>query len=492
MTDRNKPTHRNQPCKRVCLHLRTANTLTVFMLALLTVANAQNKINYDIFNKPFLGQLKIMLPSPQPFQFKPVDINTYSPQVNKSSQFGTNPFTNSIQERNNNIIAEDLRQYNLKEETEKQQYTSIKNDLMEMPSYRAEMDWRAKATNYINAFNEFNKINPDSFSLSKAIFLVENAYLNNQLKYDKFKDGITVRANFVKQLLKREGLSTKSSVALNYGIQKLFSKKNLYTNPKTKQSYLVPPLKYDFEDFMGEKDYTKMFVSKAMVSGKGQCHSMPLLYLLIAEQLGANAQLSLAPQHSFIQFKDKEGKAMNFETTNGNLVSNTWLTQSGYITSMALQNKTYINPLSQKQIYAQMLGDLLLGYLAKMPYDDFAEKIRQKVLAVNPNNITALIVDANMKTELAKQKIKEAGKPKEEDLPKYPEAYKAYQAMQAAYDKVEATGYQDMPKEAYSKWLKSIEQEKKKQSNKALQEKMQREIQQLKNIKTTFQNNIKG
>ena len=216
---------------------------------------------------------------------------------------------------------------------------------------------------------------------------------------------------------------------------------------------------------MGEKDYTKMFVSKLMATGKGQCHSMPLMYLLIAEHLGAKAYLSYAPEHTFIQFINKESKTIDFETTNGKLVSSTWLTQSGYVTSQALMNQTYLHPLSQKQLYARMLGDLLLGYLSKMPYDDFAEQMRQKVLEIEPNNLTALLVDANVKKMTAAQKIKEAGKPKEEDLPKYPEAYKAYQAMADAYEKVDATGFQDMPKEAYQRWLASIDKEKKKQQN---------------------------
>ena len=82
------------------------------------------------------------------------------------------------------------------------------------------------------------------------------------------------------------------------------------------------------------------------------------------------------------------------------------------------------------------------------------------------------------------QKINAAGRPKEDDLPKFPEAYQAYLDMLAAYDKVDGMGYQDMPKEAYQKWLKTIEREKKKQENLQLKEKMQREIQLMKKRKS--------
>jgi hypothetical protein len=119
----------------------------------------------------------------------------------------------------------------------------------------------------------------------------------------------------------------------------------------------------------------------------------------------------------------------------------------------------------------------------KFGYDDFAEQMRQRILQVNPNNTTANIIDANIKTQIALQKINAAGRPKESDLPKFPEAYQAYLNMQAAYDKVDGLGYQDMPKEAYQKWLKSIDQAKKKQENKEVQERLQREIEYLKKLK---------
>jgi hypothetical protein len=469
-------------------YLQSASCLSLLLVLPIAIM-AQNKINYSFFDKPALGGMQ-MIPSIPNTILTPVSMDGLP--VKSSITLPTVPMFGNQAQQQKQIMQEVETHQAAMEQREAMEKAAIHNDLMGIAFYRERIERLAKTKSYHQSFNALQQLNPDSFSLSKAIFLVENAYLDNQLQYDKFMQGIAAYADFVKQILKREGLSPKDNLALNYGIQKLFSQQNLYTDPKTKQTYLVPPLKYDFDDFRGEKDYTKMFVSKVMSTGKGQCHSLPEMYLLIAEQLGAKAQLSLAPQHSFIQFPDKDGRMMNFETTNGKLVSNTWLTQSGYITSMALQNKTYLNALSQKQLYAQKLGDLLLGYLAKMPYDEFAEQIRQKILQINPGNITALIVDANIKTQIAKQKVNAAGKPSEADLPKYPEAYKAYQDMQAAYDNLEASGYQDMPKEAYQKWLQSIEQEKKKQANKALQEKMQREILQLKNLKTSFQRNNKN
>jgi hypothetical protein len=43
-------------------------------------------------------------------------------------------------------------------------------------------------------------------------------------------------------------------------------------------------------------------------------------------------------------------------------------------------------------------------------------------------------------------------------------------------------GYQDMPQAAYKRWLKTIEKEKKKQENQALQSQMKFEIEMLKKL----------
>lgn len=488
----------SQPCKRVSLHPRTGNTLLILMLVLWTVhinAQTQPKINYNLFNRPPLGQLQIL--TPQPAMFTPIDINHFNSPINFPSQ--PNPilnFNNPIEQQNQQL----LQQYNMlpgqiSDEKRAAINESIKQDINDFVNPKRnseEMEWLAKSQSYRQAYNELSKLNPDSFSITKAVFTIENAYYGNKLSYTSLNAALKERATLVKQILQREGLSSKNNLALNYGIQKLYSQQNIFYNSKTKQTISVPKIKYDFDDFMGEKDYSKMFAWKLLATGKGQCHSMPLLYLMIAEQLNAKAYLSLAPEHSFIQFLDRNKNIMNFETTNGNLVSNTWLAQSGYITAQALQNKTYLDTLSQRKLYAQMLSDLLLGYLDNFSYDDFAEQMRQRILQINADNTTALIIDANIKRQIAFQKIKAAGSPKEDDLPNYPDAYNAYLDMQTAFEKIDNIGYQDMPKEAYQKWLQSIEEEKKKQANQELKQKMQKELQQLKNQKPVLQNKTKG
>jgi len=364
----------------------------------------------------------------------------------------------------------------------------LNRDLMETPMYREHMEWLEETKYYRKTFDILTRISPDKYPMADVVYLVENSFMDDTLSYNRFQNTIHIYAALVKQILKREKLDTADNVALNYGIQRLFSETNVLYEPQTKRSISVPPFKYDFNDFRGRKDFQNVFASKLLRTGKGQCHSLPLIYLCLAQELGAKAWLSLAPQHSFIQFPDNKGKLLLFETTNGNLVSRTWMTQSGYITAKAIKNKTYLDTLSAKQLYAQCLADLLIGYDTKLGYDDFADQIRQAILKLDPNNLTAAVIDANQKTINALEKIKAAGHPKEADLPKYPDAYKAYMAMTAAYKKVDDLGYQEMPNDAYQAWLKSIATEKARQENKEIRDRMQRELQSLKRMHSTLIN----
>ena len=469
---------------------RFCEGLIIMMLHLcLSGVSAQTKINYNIFNRSPLSQLRIISLTPQVTMFSPVDIYHVNTQPNTSIQQNQILYhDNTIEQQNQKLLQENSSGLSGQQGASKREkiMSDINNDVIEFEksvSYNQQMNLLIKQQSYEQAYNELMKFNPDNFSITKAVFIVEDAYYSNNLSYDSLLKTLTERVLLVKQILNREKLNIKNNLALNYGIQKLYSQQNIFYNTKTKQSILVPKIKYDFDDFMGQKDYSKMFVSKLLATGKGQCHSMPLLYLMIAEQLNAKAYLSLAPEHSFIKFIDKSGSLINFETTNGNLVSDTWLAQSGFITAQALQNKIYLDTLSQRQLFAQMMCDLLLGYLSAFAYDNFAEQVRQKILELNPVNTTALIIDANVKMQIAKQQIYKAGKPKEADLPNHPDAYNAYLTMQAAFDKIDNLGYQDMPKEAYQKWLASIEEEKKKEANRQLTEKLQKEILQTKRSK---------
>jgi hypothetical protein len=320
--------------------LQVSLLFSIILFTKIELQYAQTPNNLTSFSRPTLSQL-IQIPSiPQPATFQQININQYFPQQNLSNNYNNSPLLNHSynQQQNNQAIIQEVERFELQRQ---QQLGEIKQDVFEFETGRNYNEYMNAAQPFFNAYDEFLKLSPDSFSITKAIYLVENAVERNKFSYEQFENAIKLRAELVKQILKREGINSNNNSALNYGIQKLFSKTNSYYNPKTKQTVAVKPFTYDHNDYKGVKSYQQLFVSKLLKTGKGQCHSLPLLYLTIAEQLGAKAYLSLAPEHSFIQYFNGQGDRLSFEATNGNIVSSNWMLQSGFINSAALKKKYF-------------------------------------------------------------------------------------------------------------------------------------------------------
>lgn len=385
------------------------------------------------------------------------------------------------------LLMQEVEQF---QRNQQQTKDSWQQDLMADETYQRWVKRAQEAAPFEKAFAHLSQLNPTDFSYTDAVYEVENACLGGQLPYENFLQGVRDRAKHVKQLLRGEGLDTTNSLTLNYGIQQLYIKDNLYYSAKSKKYLTVKALKYDFEDYLGERDYTKVLTTKLMATGKGQCHSLPQLYLMVAEQLGATAWLATAPAHYYIKFPDQNGRLLNFETTNANLVSDSWVTHSGYVTTKAIKNRTYLDTLSKSQLYAECLTDLLYAYLVKLGPDKFAEQMMQKIEQANPNNLRLAMIRSNLCRLDAMAALEQARWPKPNEIGQHPAAAKAYQAWVAANQKVEQLGFQEMPKAAYERWLQSVAKEQQKPEIKKMVQRYRQTVRTHILPKPTFINKV--
>jgi len=311
-----------------------------------------------------------------------------------------------------------------------------------------------------------NGIQP--FSLKQAVFLIENAWYDNSLDYEEYATRIKKKTSALNTLMKTEGIASSNQLGKNYLIQKLMTER--ITEYRNNIAYQVhQPFIYDFDDYMGEKDWSKMFVTKLLKTGKGQCHSLPLLYLILAEETGTEAWLSLAPEHSFIMFSDQQKRSFyNYETTSGQIVSENWLMESGYINSAAIQNRIYLDTLSRKDLMAALLADLIMGYTNKFSYDNFVISMVENLLMLSPKSIQGQMLKAEILGIKTKMSLQKVGNPPVEQLSNYPEAQANYTALLRHYDYIDQLGYVEIPKEIYEQWLSSLETEIRKREQQSL------------------------
>jgi hypothetical protein len=218
------------------------------------------------------------------------------------------------------------------------------------------------------------------------------------------------------------------------------------------------PFIYDFEDHFGQNDWSKMFVSKLLVSGSGNCHSLPYFYKILANELNTEAYLSLAPNHIYIKHRSKKLGWYNTELTSGQFPTDAWIKASGYISIESIKSGVYMDTLSQLQSVALCAFDLAKGYLFQTNNisDGFVLKSCDLVLKYYANNINAIILKAETLRRMYELEVKKGNKVK---------AQRTFHEMENLYLLGLKLGYREMPKEMYLAWLKSVKEQKEKYSN---------------------------
>lgn len=313
---------------------------------------------------------------------------------------------------------------------------------------------------YEPAYQELAKMLDGRYPLSfkRAVFLTENAYLDNRLNFEDFSKQISSLAQVCRLLKKNNDpyflydRDDKENVARNAAIF-LLMKDSTHLRP----GVTLTPFRYDFEDFDGDADWRKMFVSKLLVTHKGNCHSLPYLYKMLADETGAQTWLSLAPNHVYLKQRDRKDGWYNTELTSYTFPMDGWLTASGYISRETIISGIYMDTLSAKQNVVLCLVDLAKGYerkVGRVAAEPFVSKCIDLSLKYFPNYINAQLLQAEtLRHKFERQTTK-------------PEAQQVYAAMEAAYTRIFETGYREMPPQMYADWLQSVKTEKQKYQKK--------------------------
>lgn len=372
-------------------------------------------------------------------------------------------------QQNQNLMNEAERDIRLQNQMKKQEMQADIESLRSEIRYSLPSWSKTPGTEfYREAFDKIILLDT-TFSIKGANFLVENAFFGNKMNKAEFDKVIKESSNFLIAKMKELNYSLTDNSAKNFMLFQFFSE--TLQLKSSKQEHL--PFKYDFEDYMGFESHSKLFVSKLIETGSGQCHSLPMLYLILAEEIGAEAYLALSPNHSYIRFPDQKGKWYNAELTNGMFSTESYILQSGYIKSEALQNKIYMENLSRKELLGQHLTDLAGGYIFKFGYDEFVQTIIDKALALYPNSITANMLKANIASARFEHVMKQLGiNPKDpndlQNIKYFPKAIELLDSVNQQFDLVDNLGYEHMPEDAYQKWLQAMAGEKQKQDNETI------------------------
>ena len=325
--------------------------------------------------------------------------------------------------------------------------------------------------NYERQFTLISKIieNPTSGSFKKAVLLTEEVF-NKEVKED-FE-------NKIKHLKSLSLLVSGIQKNLNYpqkdslNIRKLTALYSLFTDTISLSfnGNIIKhfPFSYDFDDAFGKKNWESMFVTNLLATQKGNCHSLPFLYKILADEIGAECHLALAPNHIYIKSKSEKVGWYNTELTSGTFPIDAWIMASGYIPLEAIQSGIYMRALSDKEAIAMCVVDLAMGYDRKYPDNDgtFIFKCCDLALKHFSNYITAILLKAETNQRLIRSMMKQHNLKDHKALfAKEKSAKSIWEEMGKNYFLAHQLGYRQMPKKMYLDWLASLEKEKNKYAN---------------------------
>lgn len=245
---------------------------------------------------------------------------------------------------------------------------------------------------FVSAFNEMSDMleGRDSLSIKRAVYLAEWAYYEGNLDYQNDFcneiDRITAFVNLFYSVNNLKLYKTGKQMSLNEYFFRPYSGNNYH------------PYTYDFDDYSEDVgNFEGQFVCKVLKTHKGQCRSLPWMYKIIANEIGADVSLAPAPKHCYIMYKDEDNLTpedwINLELTTHQMHPAFWIQQDFEICDSAILVGTYMTPLSDIETVACQLSDLALGYREKFHrYDEFTFYCVDKALEFYPMNPNAWFI----------------------------------------------------------------------------------------------------
>ena len=220
------------------------------------------------------------------------------------------------------------------------------------------------------------------------------------------------------------------------------------------------PFLYDLDDPLGRNAVNKR-LSTYLKTRKGNCVSMPILVVILAQRLGLPATLAIAPSHVLAKFGDEAQQAwINFEATVGRFASDGEMEQKLGVTGKAIVNQLYLRPLTPRESLG-VIASTLMEHHAAAEDGDALMAVADLALDVNPRDPIALVWKANAYYLQIEQRFVR-NYPKASDIPKerVPEYLRLSRENLAYFKKAESLGWTKQTPEQLESYLQSIASEK--------------------------------
>jgi len=367
----------------------------------------------------------------------------------------------TIQQRNQSIIDADIAAYDAQKKNRDELLQQAYNELgVYSIKYNLGIQRSPNTNGFYDAFLQLRNMLEGSEKIDplKAVWLVEHA-ADPTLSLNEFNGMFQEGAQMISSIMSQSKVRPNDNLGKVLSIFKYMADTTRIFLPSKEKYIVTKPMLYDFEDFKAEKDVTKVFVSKLLRTGTGQCMSLPLLFYLYAKSFNADVNLAFAPQHSYITFKDNLGNRQNIELTGRMFMSTDFLWQSGFIKAEQVRFGIYLKPITDNETIAYLVTTLALTYVKTFGVDDRVLEMATLAKKHFPNSLTANMILAGYQIERWKNVLRQYDvlHLNEKSLVLDQNALKVRAAKEEAVSHIyKDLGWSDVPDWAYKKWLEGV------------------------------------
>jgi hypothetical protein len=311
-------------------------------------------------------------------------------------------------------------------------------------------------------------------SVKDAFFIAESAYGDLHLSYKEYSAIISANADFIRVWLRGNRYSLTDPEALHFGIRRFLSDTLQVTLNGKKQTHL--PYYYDYDDPTAQEDQRNYFVTKTLATGGGQCHTLPVVYLLLAEALGVKASLAYNPQHSFIRFTNNQGLVLNYETTVDRFLSDAYYMDVLPTMADAQRNRIFITELSSQQLISSVVLNMASFFADEHGLADgvFIEEclaLADKYWAEQSTFPGSYQLRRVLLAYRLNNRAQYRGIRSMEEIEHYADVKLAYEKFIQHEELIAAHGAETLPEQEYLRYLEYVDEKKKLQLAKNIRSK---------------------
>ncbi len=198
-------------------------------------------------------------------------------------------------------------------------------------------------------------------------------------------------------------------------------------------------------------------LSRYLATRKGNCVSMPVLFVVLAQKLGLDASIARSPHHFFVKYRDETGHWYNLETTSGGYPrKDESYPRDTPMSALALKNGLYMRPMTKRQTVRALVASLIAHHgemgqpdralmIARLAYD-FDQNDAEIMLAVGHSYYLLLQRDF-LKRYLTFKDIPAS------ELPRFG---KLSYLNRLWFEKAEALGWQEPDAKADERYLQMV------------------------------------